>query len=977
MSSKAVESYSVYDGRSSFPKFKEKSDRIASLTSLAGLTAEIEKTQREYEQALFRQQIDPKMKPPTNFAQVCLVLLAHKTTQLVNELLDSGELQRNLDQYKPKLALVTQNLVVLNQTLDPLKKNTHTKKLSLLFTDCLLPHVLDDCVTFKTTLSRLKHILSSSDLEKLQNFHGILSDQIMHQIRFFEGVKAVVPSELVKASRELEAGHSKLKSQGFIHTAFNLVSNAVSWFFVRSPDIQQLVFDPRIALECRDPMHFKLLCGLEKLAQKQHGRDLIAKLTSYHTEAAPFKMYEVIKDGTCCISEKAALYMQREGHPVTVQNQDGEQEWDEFPFFCELAHEMIHRVHYLEDQDKLKKFKATKDTGKNELIRHFTDMEEYYTIMGFAVDDDGTLHQNDFSENSIRRAFGLRERTSHTSSMFPFDGPVDEACRRWTRFHSAGQLGLVGTLRKLLKHKPSIALINAQDGKGSTSLHYFTENKQTKAVELLLNAKADPRLKTTQESETCLHLSVVQKVIPIVELLFSSEYLEDPIERSKLVNAQTIDGKTALYLSLQQSCEDIALLLVANGANALITTNLGENPLHIAASKGLEEICKEILQRLPTYDKRRKLVNAQNNNKDTPLHLAVNENLAPIVELFLIHGADANLRNRNGQNSLHCATDVDSLPCVEVLLTHGDFSDIDINDRDSTGHTPLHYALLRKNVDGVRLLLEYGARRDVRHKSLGSTLDIAKRIIEPEIRKQLCDLLQDPSMSMVTNRPALLLQSAKKGDTKLCMALCTSVANVADQLGNSPLHVAILEGHQGTAAALIRRSNVNSVNKDGETPLHCSVRKGDIHSARRLLKKGASPDCLNKGSNTPVHFAALVGRLDFLELFNQFNASFDMQNVAGKTPLNVAINAGHLKCADFLILELADVNLPDKQGLTPLHTAVINESIQAVRVLMSPMTDLQTKDEEGLAPLDYAKKIKDRTIRNAICDIIETEIAEF
>jgi hypothetical protein len=63
--------------------------------------------------------------------------------------------------------------------------------------------------------------------------------------------------------------------------------------------------------------------------------------------------------------------------------------------------------------------------------------------------------------------------------------------------------------------------------------------------------------------------------------------------------------------------------------------------------------------------------------------------------------------------------------------------------------------------------------------------------------------------------------------------------------------------------------NVNNSDKDGDTPLHHSVRSLDMVNIKQLIKEGASPNIKNKEGKSPLDMAKEIGAQQFIEIFEK------------------------------------------------------------------------------------------------------------
>ena len=116
--------------------------------------------------------------------------------------------------------------------------------------------------------------------------------------------------------------------------------------------------------------------------------------------------------------------------------------------------------------------------------------------------------------------------------------------------------------------------------------------------------------------------------------------------------------------------------------------------------------------------------------------------------------------------------------------------------------------------------------------------------------------------------------------------------NSADKNGNTPLHKAVENFNLKTAQLLIERgANVNAVDKNGSTPLHKAFEWSSGEIAKLLIEKGADINAVDKKGNTPLHTVLKKGANGFfietIELMIKKEADVTTENQNGKTPLKM------------------------------------------------------------------------------------------
>ena len=101
-------------------------------------------------------------------------------------------------------------------------------------------------------------------------------------------------------------------------------------------------------------------------------------------------------------------------------------------------------------------------------------------------------------------------------------------------------------------------------------------------------------------------------------------------------------------------------------------------------------------------------VNAQDEDRWTPLYTAAREGHKEVVELLIAKGADVNLKNGLGQTPLHTAARFFHKDIVELLITKG----ADVNAKEYGDETPFDYAKMYNapETEIVDLLRKHGGK---------------------------------------------------------------------------------------------------------------------------------------------------------------------------------------------------------------------------------------------------------------------------
>ena len=157
-------------------------------------------------------------------------------------------------------------------------------------------------------------------------------------------------------------------------------------------------------------------------------------------------------------------------------------------------------------------------------------------------------------------------------------------------------------------------------------------------------------------------------------------------------------------------------------------------------------------------------------------------------------------------------------------------------------------------------------------------------------------------------------------------------ANTPSPEGQTGLTLALASESMKAVEVLMSwpKTDVNTLNSNGESPLMLAAIKGNKDIAEQLIKKGAD---VNKTGWTPLHYAASSGQLAIISLLLDQHAYIDAGSPNGTTPLMMAARYGTGEAVDLLLAEGADARLKNQQGMTALEFAETGERPDAIRTL--------------------------------------------
>jgi len=541
--------------------------------------------------------------------------------------------------------------------------------------------------------------------------------------------------------------------------------------------------------------------------------------------------------------------------------------------------------------------------------------------------------------------------------------------------------------------------VNVQNKDKNTPLHIAVKKDHTAIVQALLANNNIQVNATTNVGTTPLHIACWYGYKDIVTMLLAHAGIR--------VNAIGNDGNTPLHVALKagkkavdknaankDEYKEIVILLLDHGASLYIqnvqkktsmsilptqswlnTFSFGVfgapgsgdllteyNTLHRAVKFNNIEDVKALL---PAAD-----VNAANEeDRDTPLHLACQKGHLNIVDLLLgKRGIYVDATNNVKDTPLHLACQHGHLGIVKRLLNEK----ADIAAQDEYERTPLRRA---ESAGKARQAASA-------HAAIADLLYIQTHILYPDIAestdivvantvdrniantvKQISTLQKEQTPEQTHDAVPLFktLQTYLRHRKSLFNA-CTTGDNVnkivedireyvhtRNNKGQTLLHVACLNGHKENVVTLVEKgADINARDNDGQTPLHVACMRKHVDVVIYLLRHGRVD--INARDNdgwTPLHVASANNHNEVVAyLLGNGRVDINARDNDGRTPLHVA----HADVVFTLLDNGAAINARDNDGQTPLHLACTNVNEEGVKALLKNGADMTARDNNGKMP---------------------------
>lgn len=228
--------------------------------------------------------------------------------------------------------------------------------------------------------------------------------------------------------------------------------------------------------------------------------------------------------------------------------------------------------------------------------------------------------------------------------------------------HEAAADGDLQRVKELLEADRS--LISNRDDSGKTPLHWAVSGGQEDVAMLLIQQFADVNARD-DDGETPLFLAAQMGRTRMITLL-----MESPITD---VNLADRDGETPLHEAVLHNDKEVAERLLARNAPPRRQDGLGDAPVDRADAD----------RRLGMADALSPghvaVVDAKDNDGETPLALAVTRDESGLAELLLARGAKTDIPDNNALTPLQLAVKADDGDMVQLLFAHG----ADVNSESS------------------------------------------------------------------------------------------------------------------------------------------------------------------------------------------------------------------------------------------------------------------------------------------------------
>ncbi|XP_043472673.1 uncharacterized protein LOC122505242 [Leptopilina heterotoma] len=356
---------------------------------------------------------------------------------------------------------------------------------------------------------------------------------------------------------------------------------------------------------------------------------------------------------------------------------------------------------------------------------------------------------------------------------------------------------------------------------------------------------------------------------------------------------------TSLYKAVYSGDFDLVLSLIDNISEE--ERNKIPSLMHTAVARGHAKIVTLLVERNFSF-------NEGDEEGNTPLHLAISYNHPEVFDV-LVQKSDLNAKNFKGESPLHLAVDDDLIRFAEILLANG----ANVNIQDENKKTPLCIATDRNNIELVEILLKNGAGLSEANKQDENLELMFQPLFNAALNnnlKMLKLLMQNGFIAIDVPYDveiSLSYASLLNGCLETWKYLLKNSSKI-DAFTNSKLHLAVREGQVEAVKEIIKQE---ALNFDAESianrlAVYVAVENENEEILKILLNAGYSFEIFKNKS--PLHVAATFDHTRLVEMLLNAGGNLNLKTDDGETLLHFAAAAGQPTVVKFLLKSGIDVN---------------------------------------------------------------------
>ncbi len=268
------------------------------------------------------------------------------------------------------------------------------------------------------------------------------------------------------------------------------------------------------------------------------------------------------------------------------------------------------------------------------------------------------------------------------------------------------------------------------------------------------------------------------------------------------LNIKNDNEDTPLHTAIKRGNKAATRALIKAGANLSIKNKFGQTVFHLAAISPAANLLELLLTHIQEgNDSNRNMLEAQDMDGNTPLHLSLTSNKVRNYQALIQKGVSFTLCNQNGKKPINSSLG------------------------QKTIRSLLNMALSSENINLLNAALDAGANPN--HHSPFFPLH------------------------------HVLIHYKKDLRTSAALALINNKANYyfARNDGKQAIHLAVIASDNEVLNAITNKDNINAQDKKGYTPLYYAISRNNSTVINFLIEKGANPLICSKKGESIIEYA--------------------------------------------------------------------------------------------------------------------------
>lgn len=272
-----------------------------------------------------------------------------------------------------------------------------------------------------------------------------------------------------------------------------------------------------------------------------------------------------------------------------------------------------------------------------------------------------------------------------------------------------------------------------------------------------------------------------------------------------------------------------------------------------------------------------------------------------------------------------------------------------INIKDDNHNYLLTYAIIRNNIEIIKILLDKGAKIDIIDQEGKTILYLPIKYGYDQIIKVLLDY------DNTTTEPY------------------TKLVDQIDSHNNIPLHYAIMYKNEYAVAELLNNnSDTNAKDNNDNTSLHLSIYAKNYNICKLIVDKGTNINAITNIGESALHISINMKLHDISKLLLDNKIDTNIQDSNNEiTALMYTIYLHDVMMFKLLLKHDANPNLQDSMGNSSIHHIIIEENDELLNILLNKKKhilnfNIHNIDSKLVAHLLLEKVIKENDMTKYI-----------